>query len=138
MSCGDDDGPIGPSAASFPEVPVPPQRVSDLNQAAGAAGCTVRSFRSEGQQHVTEPVRYESSPPHSGNHSQVPAEDGAYDEAAANENLVHSLEHGRVIVQFRPSVSKRVKGQGALRRRLVGFRRGRPRSGRLEGGDFDG
>lgn len=108
---GSEDGQVEPSAASFPEAPAPPQRVSDLDQAARAAGCTVRGFRSEGQQHVTGPVRYESSPPHSGNHNQVPAEDGAYDKAASQENLVHSLEHGRVVVQFRPSVSERVKGQ---------------------------
>ena len=108
---GSRGGPARPSAASYPEAPVPARRVADLDQAARAAGCTTKSFRSEGDNHVTEPVRYRSIPPHSGSHNPVPAEDGVYDEAPPAEALVHSLEHGRIVVQFRPTVSDEVKGQ---------------------------
>lgn len=104
-------GPAGPTAGDYPDVPVPPQRVADLDQAARAAGCSTRSFRSEGRDHVTTPVRYGSNPPHSGPHNPVPAEDGVYDEAPPAEALVHSLEHGRILIQFRPQVSDEVKGQ---------------------------
>lgn len=108
---GASGGPARPSAASYPEVPVPPQRTADLDAAARAAGCTTKGFRSEGRNHVTEPVRYRSNPPHSGPHDPVAAEDGIYDEAPPTEALVHSLEHGRIVVQFRPTVSDEVKGQ---------------------------
>ena len=108
---GSSGGPSGPSAATYPDVPIPPQRVADLDQAVRAAGCTTKSFRSEGRDHVTEPVRYGSNPPHSGPHHPIPADDGIYDEAPRTEALVHSLEHGRIVVQFRPQVSDEVKGQ---------------------------
>jgi hypothetical protein len=108
---GSSGGPSGPSARTYPDVPVPPQRVADLDQAARAAGCTTESFPSEGRNHVTEPVRYKSNPPHSGPHNPVPADDGIYDEAPRTESLVHSLEHGRIVMQFRPQVSDEVKGQ---------------------------
>ncbi len=108
---GSSGGPSGPSAATYADVPVPPQRVSDLDRAARAAGCTTKSFRSEGRDHVTEPVRYRSNPPHSGPHNPVPADDGVYDEAPRTEAVVHSLEHGRIVMQFRPGVSDEVKGQ---------------------------
>jgi len=101
----------GPSASTYPAVPVPPQRVADLDQAARAAGCTTESFPSQGRNHVTEPVRYKSNPPHSGAHNPVPADDGIYDESPRTESLVHSLEHGRIVMQFRPQVSDEVKGR---------------------------
>jgi hypothetical protein len=106
---GDDGGPR--PSADFPERPVPPQRERDLTKAADAAGCTNRSFRSEGREHTPEPVRYKSPLPHSGPHAPVAAEDGVYAEGAPNEKLVHALEHGRVVIQFRPSVPEDVKGQ---------------------------
>lgn len=105
------DGPVQPNPADFPTSPVPAPRTTEISQASRAAGCTTRSFRAEGRDHTSEPVRYKSNPAHSGDHSEIPAEDGAYLEAPPTENLVHSLEHGRVIVQFRPSVSEEFKGQ---------------------------
>jgi hypothetical protein len=108
---GSGDGPVEPDPAGFPTSPVPAQRTTVISQAARAAGCTTRSFRSEGRDHTPDPVQYKSNPAHSGSHDPVPAEDGAYTEAPRTENLVHSLEHGRVIVQFRPSASEELKGQ---------------------------
>lgn len=108
---GSGDGPVEPDPAGFPTSPVPAQRTNEISQAARAAGCTTRSFSSEGRDHTPDPVRYKSSPAHSGPHDPVPAEDGPYNEAPRTENLVHSLEHGRVIVQFRPSASEELKGQ---------------------------
>ena len=56
-------------------------------------------------------VRYRANPPTSGDHNPTPADDGAYVKPPAPEATVHSLEHGRVLVQFRPSASKRLRGQ---------------------------
>lgn len=108
---GPDGEPVLASDGDLPTSPVPPQKITDIAQATRAAGCTAQSFRSEGSTHVPEPVTYKSNPPHSGNHNQIPAEDGAYLRAPPNENLVHALEHGRVIIQFKPSASEELKGQ---------------------------
>jgi hypothetical protein len=46
-------------------------------------------------------VRYSSKPPTSGKHDPVPADDGAYSVSPDIQNLVHTLEHSRVIVWFK-------------------------------------
>ena len=96
----------------FPErsEPLPAPRGLELRPAAQAAGCTVRDLEEEGNQHVGGPVQYRSNPPTSGNHAAEPAEDGAYTSAPAKEALVHSLEHGRVVMQFRPGAPEEVRG----------------------------
>jgi hypothetical protein len=78
--------------------------------ALAAAACTVREFESEGRQHVEGKVTYRSNPPHSGNHNQAPADDGAYADPIDDENLVHALEHGRVVYWFNPGAPARIKG----------------------------
>ncbi len=85
----------------------------DLRNLAAAAGCTVREFPSEGQEHVTKKLTaadYKTNPPTSGDHAppdQV-AQDGLY--ATGNEpdigRWVHTLEHGRIIFQYKPGTSK--------------------------------
>ena len=97
-------------SGDFPSGSVPAQRMTQLDEAARAAGCRVVEAKSEGQEHVTEPVAYKSNPPHSGNHFVDPAEDGAYLESPPTERLVHSLEHGRIVVQFAPNSPDAVKG----------------------------
>lgn len=89
--------PGGPAAA----IPAPAER--DLTKAAAAAGCEVKSFSSDGQTHVDGKVEYKTNPPTSGDHSAVPALDGIYEAANAPtaEHVVHSLEHGRVEIQYR-------------------------------------
>jgi uncharacterized protein DUF3105 len=77
-----------------------------LTRAAAAAGCTVRSFPSEGRDHTTSPVTYKTNPPTSGAHHPVPAPDGEYANGAPpKERYVHSLEHGRIVLQYRPGAS---------------------------------
>jgi hypothetical protein len=76
----------------------PPALVS----AATAAGCTAQDFPSEGNQHPQGPVQYRSNPPHSGAHNPIPAADGVYDNAPPTEQLVHSLEHGRIVIHYQP------------------------------------
>lgn len=102
-------GPLADPNA-YPEGSVPPQRETDLRAAVEAAGCRVQSFPSEGDDHVQPPVSYRANPPHSGDHVEIPAEDQAYTEAPQAEALVHSLEHGRIVVQFRPGTPAEARG----------------------------
>lgn len=100
----------GSSSSQFPEVEVPARKVRDLQEAAEAAGCTLTEPKNEGDDHVETKVKYKSNPPTSGNHNPTPAGDGLKTEPAQAENLVHSLEHGRVIFQFSKSAPPRVRG----------------------------
>jgi hypothetical protein len=50
----------------------------------------------EGESHTP----YNSDPPTSGQHYPVPAEAGFYTEAPQDEQLVHNLEHGYVIIWY--------------------------------------
>jgi hypothetical protein len=60
---------------------------------------------------VGGPVEYKTNPPTSGNHFEIPAADGAYNQAPDIEPLVHSLEHGRVIVWYQPDAAPQLRGQ---------------------------
>ena len=53
-------------------------------------------------------MAYTASPPHSGQHSPVPAEDDLYEEPVRKEEAVHALEHGRVVIWVRPSAGEEV------------------------------
>lgn len=55
-------------------------------------------------EHVSGTVDYDSTPPTHGPHSTAPAACGVHGEAVANENMVHTLEHGAVGLLYRPSV----------------------------------
>jgi hypothetical protein len=50
-------------------------------------------------------VTYKANPPTSGAHFLVPAEDGAYTVAPRPEQTVHSLEHGRIDIQWNPKTA---------------------------------
>jgi hypothetical protein len=56
--------------------------------------------------HVETPVNYEAdydmNPPAGGNHAQAWLNCGVYDQPQANENAVHSLEHGAVWITYDP------------------------------------
>ena len=73
-----------------------------LVEAAEAAGCAAITEPSEGDQHVEVPPRHRSNPPHSGDHDLTPANDGRYDKQPPIEQLVHSLEHSRIIMWHKP------------------------------------
>jgi hypothetical protein len=96
------------TATSTVVAPIPAPRISDLQQAAAAAGCTLHNYPNFGQTHTTSAVTYKTNPPTSGPHNPIPASDGIYDpgKTPAKENLVHSLEHGRVEIQYRPGTSQ--------------------------------
>lgn len=62
-------------------------------------------FPDLGQEHVpeTERVQYNSNPPTSGPHYAQPAAWGVYTEAPLDEQLVHNLEHGGIIISYDPA-----------------------------------
>lgn len=73
------------------------------------AGNPISSFSTSngGQQTHAAPYDYTEdttgvNPPVSGRHDPVPAECGTHSEKVADENLVHTLEHGAVAVLYDP------------------------------------
>jgi Protein of unknown function (DUF3105) len=89
----------------------PPPAVGNLNltSVAREANCELRlNLRNEGNTHV-EPgthVTYHTNPPTSGNHVATPFQqaDGAYRQEPASIEFVHSLEHGRIEIQYAPDL----------------------------------
>ncbi|PSQ50669.1 hypothetical protein BRD19_00330 [Halobacteriales archaeon SW_7_65_23] len=65
----------------------------------------VESFPSEGNQHVSAgtDIEYETMPPVSGPHYQSAASAGFYTETPPLGELVHSLEHGAVVIYYDPA-----------------------------------
>ena len=60
-----------------------------------------------GRNHIADNTaagNYNSNPPTSGDHWQVPADWGIYSEELADEKVVHNLEHGGVWISYNCSV----------------------------------
>jgi hypothetical protein len=115
---GGDDGGDGSADTIFPEGgSVPDQQVTDLREAADAAGCELIDTPSRSRDDrlhtdsTDQRVRYRGNPPTLGRHwpPGFQAEDGVYGESPADEALVHTMEHGRVIIWAKPSLSERVR-----------------------------
>jgi hypothetical protein len=89
---------------------VPTAQVKDLTSARNKAGCTLTSYKGKSREHTAnlkEKIKYDSNPPTEGKHYQVPAEDGAYDTAPDVKELVHVLEHGRIVIWFQKSLPEK-------------------------------
>ncbi len=108
-SGGGDKGKSGDSSAALPGGgSVPEQKITDLAAAAEAAGCTLKSSKGKSRDHTESldvPITYNSKPPSDGKHFVEAAADGAYDTAPDQRKLVHTLEHGRVIIWFKKSMA---------------------------------
>jgi Protein of unknown function (DUF3105) len=111
---GGDDGGEGaaqdvPSTDELADenITLPSQQIGDLTAAAKAAGCKVTNPPIEGRGHETKDFTeadYKTNPPTSGSHFPQWYEDGIYG-AGDTPNLgmlVHTLEHGRIDVQYKP------------------------------------
>ncbi len=112
---GDGGGGDGPQQASKDIPKLPAQKVESEKAAAAAAKCTLTSSPIEGRQHeerdFTE-ADYKTNPPTSGRHFPQWADDGIYAAASTPPlgQLVHTLEHGRIDVQYKPGTpAKTVK-----------------------------
>jgi hypothetical protein len=91
--------------------PTPPAlKVANLAAAAKQAGCVLKlRLRDEGHNHIpagSPNPGYKTNPPTSGNHVEPPYQqaDGAYSETPAEIDVVHSLEHGRLAIQYSPDL----------------------------------
>ena len=89
----------------------PPEQVEfDVADAAKNADCTLREeLPNEGATHLSpdqDPPKYKTVPPTSGDHIEPPGQqaDGAYLEPAEPVNFVHSLEHGRLAILYKPDL----------------------------------
>jgi Protein of unknown function (DUF3105) len=91
---------------------VPAAQETNLEKAAEKAGCVLRlKLKDEGKSHLAPtatPPNYGTSPPTSGNHAEAPYQqaDGAYSEMPDEIFIVHSLEHGRMEIQYSPDLSE--------------------------------
>jgi hypothetical protein len=64
----------------------------------------VQTFANLSRDHVTGPVNYPQNPPVGGPHNPVWLNCGTYANPVANENAVHSLEHGAVWITYQPNL----------------------------------
>jgi hypothetical protein len=82
----------------------------NLQKAAKAAGCVLQlKLKDEGHHHIPQGSKapdYKTNPPTSGNHVEPPFQqaDGAYSEMPLPIDMVHSLEHGRMEIQYSPDL----------------------------------
>ena len=100
-----------PSSGAAASVKLPPQETSDVEAAAKAAGCTLTHPEYEGAGHEEKdfkPSDYKTNPPTSGTHFPDWYDDGVYEPGTTPQlgMLVHTLEHGRINVQYKPGTSK--------------------------------
>jgi len=89
---------------------------ANLTAVAKGAGCVYRAFPDEGRGHSAEDLTaadYKTNPPTSGTHNPNPAGDGLY--VSGNEPeisaWVHTLEHGRILFQYKQGTDQDVIGQ---------------------------
>jgi hypothetical protein len=107
---GGDGGGGGEGEASTPEatdVSIPEQQIGDVQEAAKAAGCRLSHPEIEGATHEERQFQasdYKTNPPTSGNHFPEWYQDGVYAPGDVPDlgRLVHTLEHGRINVQYKP------------------------------------
>ncbi|CAN5166321.1 hypothetical protein BH24ACT23_BH24ACT23_03530 [soil metagenome] len=95
----------------------PPLAQGDLQEAAEAADCELMlDLEDEGNQHLNNEdvpnVEYETNPPTSGDHyagnetGSGALAGGAYLDYPPVGRIVHSMEHGRVMIQYSPDLSE--------------------------------
>ena len=104
---GGGDGPTQPGDSTTAAVKLPVQAVSDIEDAAKAASCKLTNPAFEGTTHETKAFKasdYKTNPPTSGNHAPDWYEDGIYAPGDVPDlgKTIHPLEHGRIIVQYKP------------------------------------
>jgi len=112
---GDDGGPKQASDTTS-AAKIPEQQISDIKEAAKAAGCTLNNPAYEGANHEQKDFKgsdYKSNPPTSGNHTPDWYEDGIYEpgDVPSLGKLVHPLEHGRIEIQYKPGTPKETVAQ---------------------------
>lgn len=94
-------------------IPPPPPKTINLEKAAEKANCFLRlHLEDEGHEHIPQnssTPKYKTDPPTSGKHVEPPYQqaDGAYREEPSPIDFVHSLEHGRMEIQYAPDLPEK-------------------------------
>ena len=81
---------------------VSPQDLAAARQQAGSNGVT--EYAEAGRTHIDpsqQPDNWNSNPPTSGDHLASPISAGVYDSPQDERAIVHNLEHGYVVIQYR-------------------------------------
>ena len=119
----DDDGGSGGGSAGgggatieYPDGgEIPDQREADLKVAMEAAGCKDETLAAEGAgDHTTDPnevIEYDSEPPSIGRHYAEWPDDDIFTEAPKTSHVVHTLEHGRILVWLNPELPEEQRAQ---------------------------
>ena len=107
---GGSEGGGGGTTISYPDGgQIPDQREADLATAMKAAGCKDEAIEETAAgQHTADPneqINYASEPPSIGRHYQEWPDDNIYEEAPFTTSVVHTLEHGRVLMWVRPDLT---------------------------------
>jgi hypothetical protein len=114
LAGGDDGGSDGGGGGATIDYPdggeIPAQQEADLKVAMQAAGCkdetiTDQPYDNPGGAHTTDTnIKYKSEPPALGLHYPEWPDDDIYEEAPPLTRVVHTLEHGRVLIWLRPDL----------------------------------
>jgi hypothetical protein len=116
-SSGGGGGDSKAAQSSYKAAAIPARKITDFDQAVKASGCTFKTYPSEGRTHLPSDTavnnNYKTNPPTSGDHRPTPAEDGVYapGNSPDKEAFVHTLEHGRIEIQYSPKAPKQVQDQ---------------------------
>ena len=103
-------GSVNDSTPTIARARRPHRWQGDLQSAAAKANCDLDlDLPDEGNTHLEaddEPPNYDTNPPTSGDHVIPPRQqaDGAYIDAVEPIHIVHSLEHGRIDIQYSPDL----------------------------------
>lgn len=92
-------------AAKFAAAATPPAKgEEDLFKAAKTAGCVLKNPPIEGSTHVSskKALKFGTNPPTSGDHDANAQPDGVYTQYPQPRHFVHSMEGGRVLIQYNP------------------------------------
>ncbi len=78
------------------------------------ANCTEpETFEAQEGQHIKEGsphAPYNSNPPTSGPHYEIPADPAFYRDPVEPERVVHNLEHGMIVIWYRPDLDQEQLG----------------------------
>ena len=111
---GDDESPGAPERLTDSAETAPTANIANLDQAVSQGNCELKKgLPIEGESHDDKDFKgadYKTNPPTSGDHNPNWAQDGIYE--AGNESrlgeLVHTLEHGRIDVQYKKGTAVKV------------------------------
>ncbi|MET0602371.1 MAG: DUF3105 domain-containing protein [Baekduia sp.] len=117
VASGGGDDSKADSGTSYGTASIPARKTTNFDDAVKASSCEFKTYPSEGRTHLPSDTavnnKYKTNPPTSGDHRPTPAEDGPYapGNSPAPENYVHTLEHGRIELQYSPKASQTVRDQ---------------------------